>query len=55
MSKSPFDTLMEVSMGFTLARTLHVIAPLGAADALEHAVLRSESGNNTTRTTREVQ
>ena len=34
MSQSPFDTLMEVSMGFTLPRTLHVIAELGIADVL---------------------
>jgi hypothetical protein len=35
MTKSPFDTLMEISMGFTLPRALHVIAELGVADALE--------------------
>jgi hypothetical protein len=35
MTKSPFDTLMEVSTGFVLPRTLHVIAELGIADALE--------------------
>ena len=34
MTKSPFDTLMEISMGFTLPRALHVIAELGVADAL---------------------
>jgi hypothetical protein len=35
MAKSPVDTLMQVSMGFTLPRTLHVIAELGIADALD--------------------
>lgn len=34
MSKSAVDTLMEISMGFTLCRCLHVIAELGIADAL---------------------
>jgi hypothetical protein len=32
---NPATTLMELSMGFTLPRTLHVIADLGIADALE--------------------
>jgi hypothetical protein len=36
MSQSPFDTLMEISMGFTLPRALHVIAELGVADALDN-------------------
>jgi len=35
MAESPFDTLMQVSMGFTLPRTLHVIAELGIADVLD--------------------
>jgi len=35
MSQSPFDTLMEISMGFTLPRALHVVAELGIADALD--------------------
>jgi hypothetical protein len=34
MSKSPFDTLMEISTGFTMCRSLHVVAELGIADAL---------------------
>jgi O-methyltransferase domain/Dimerisation domain len=34
MSKSPVDTLMEISMGFTMCRSLHVVAELGIADAL---------------------
>jgi O-methyltransferase domain len=34
MAKSAADTLMEISMGFTLCRCLHVIAELGIADAL---------------------
>jgi O-methyltransferase domain len=34
MPKSAVDTLMEISMGFTLCRCLHVIAELGIADAL---------------------
>jgi hypothetical protein len=33
MAESPFDTLMQVSMGYTLPRTLHVVAELGIADA----------------------
>jgi O-methyltransferase domain len=39
MSKSPVDTLMEISMGFTLCRSLHVIAELGVADALSETPL----------------
>jgi hypothetical protein len=35
MGESPIDTLMDVAMGFTLPRTLHVIAELGIADALD--------------------
>ncbi len=31
---NPATTLMEMSMGFTLPRTLHVVAELGIADAL---------------------
>jgi hypothetical protein len=51
MTKSPFDTLMEVSTGFTLPRTLHVIAELGIADALEETprsaeVLAAVTGTN---------
>ncbi len=43
MSESPFDTLMEISMGFTLPRTLHVIAELGIADALEDTPLSAKA------------
>ena len=32
---NPANTLMEMSMGFTLPRTLHVVAELGIADALD--------------------
>lgn len=42
MSQSPSDTLMEISMGFTLPRTLHVIAELGIADALEDIPLTAK-------------
>lgn len=34
MSKSPIDTIMEISMGFSMCRSLHVVAELGIADAL---------------------
>jgi len=34
MAANPMNTLMEISMGFTLPRTLHVVAELGIADAL---------------------
>ena len=34
---NPAATLMELSMGFTLPRTLHVVAELGIADALDDA------------------
>lgn len=43
MSKSPADTLMEISMGFTLPRTLHVIAELGVADALGETPLSADA------------
>src|ERR1700704_2521527 len=43
MTKSPFDTLMEVSTGFVLPRTLHVIAELGIADALEETPRNAEA------------
>jgi len=43
MTKSPFDTLMEVSTGFVLPRTLHVIAELGIADALEETPRSAEA------------
>jgi len=43
MSQSPFDTLMEISMGFTLPRALHVVAELGVADALDDAPLSVEA------------
>src|ERR1700760_1290216 len=43
MSKSPADTLMEISMGFTLPRTLHVVAELGVADALGETPLSAEA------------
>lgn len=39
MAKSPVDTLMEISTGFTLCRALHVVAELGIADALGEAPL----------------
>ena len=39
MSKSPADTLIEISTGFTLPRTLHVVAELGVADALGETAL----------------
>ena len=39
MSKSPADTLIEMSTGFTLSRALHVVAELGIADALGKAPL----------------
>src|SRR5438128_8688755 len=35
MTENPVNTLMEVSMGFTLPRSLHVVAELGIADALQ--------------------
>jgi hypothetical protein len=34
---------MEISMGFTLPRTLHVIAELGIADALEDTSLSAKA------------
>ena len=43
MADSPFDTLMQVSMGFTLPRTLHVIAELGIADALDETPLSAKA------------
>ena len=43
MAESPFDTLMQVSMGFTLPRTLHVIAELGIADALDERPRSAEA------------
>src|SRR5258705_9905146 len=43
MSKSPVDTLMQISMGFTLPRTLHVIAELGIADALDETPRSAEA------------
>jgi len=51
MPKSPIDTLMEISMGFTMCRSLHVIAELGVADALgdtplSAAALASATGTN---------
>jgi hypothetical protein len=33
---------MEISMGFTLPRALHVVAELGVADALDDAPLSAE-------------
>jgi hypothetical protein len=36
------NTLMEISMGFTLPRTLHVVAELGIADALGEAAQSPE-------------
>ena len=43
MSKSPADTLMEISTGFTLPRTLHVVAELGVADALGETALNVDA------------
>ena len=43
MADSPFDTLMQVSMGFTLPRTLHVIAELGIAGALDDTPLSAKA------------
>jgi len=43
MSQPPFDILMEISMGFTLPRALHVVADLGIADALDDAPRSVES------------
>ncbi len=39
---NPVTTLMELSMCFTLPRTLHVVAELGIADALEDTPRRVE-------------
>ncbi len=39
---NPATTLLELSMGFTLPRTLHVVAELGIADALEDTPRRVE-------------
>jgi hypothetical protein len=36
------DTLMELSMGFTVPRTLHVVAELGIADALDETPQSAE-------------
>jgi hypothetical protein len=54
MAESPFDTLMQVSMGFTLPRTLHVIAELGIADALDETPRSAEALAATTRTDAEA-
>jgi hypothetical protein len=43
MSKSAADTLMEISTGFTLCRSLHVIAELGIADALGETPLGADA------------
>jgi len=43
MAESSFDKLMQVSMGFTLPRTLHVVAELGIADALDEAPRSAEA------------
>src|SRR3954469_25471432 len=43
MADSPFDTLMQVSMGFTLPRPLHVIAEPGIADALYETPLSAKA------------
>ena len=43
MADSPFDTLMQVSMGFTLPRTLHVVAELRIADALDETPLSAKA------------
>ena len=43
MAKSAVDTLMEISMGFTLCRCLQVIADLGIADALGDTALSANT------------
>ena len=43
MSKSPVDTLMEISMGFSMCQSLHVIAELGIADALGETPLSADA------------
>ena len=43
MAESPIDALMQVSMGFTPPRTLHVIAELGIADALDDTPLSART------------
>src|SRR4051794_10149443 len=43
MSESPVDTLMAISMGFTMCRSLHVIVELGIADALGETPLSADA------------
>jgi hypothetical protein len=42
MAENPFDTLMNLSMGFTLPRAVQVVAQLGIADALGDAPQTAE-------------
>jgi hypothetical protein len=42
MIENPFHTLMELSMGFVLPRTLQVVAELGIADALGEVPMHPE-------------
>jgi hypothetical protein len=37
MADTPVEKIMEIAMGFTLPRSLHVVAELGIADALDEA------------------
>jgi SAM-dependent methyltransferase len=48
--QNPLNKLMELSMGFTLPRTLHVVAELGIADALGEAPQSAEDLAATTGT-----
>lgn len=50
MDASPVDTIMQISMGFTLPRTLHVIAELGVADALDEQPQTAEALAAATKT-----
>jgi hypothetical protein len=43
MTESPFDTIMQISMEFTVSRTLQVVAELGIADALDERPQRIET------------
>jgi hypothetical protein len=48
--ENPANTIMELSMGFVLPRTLHVVAELGIADALGEIPMRPEELAATTGT-----
>ena len=50
MDASPIDTIMQISMGFTLPRALHVIAELGVADALDEQPQTAEALAAVTKT-----